>query len=49
MGNIRIDKRIKKEEVPSATIYYHDGGEWFTEDVDQHMHLCPKLVCPLKK
>ena len=49
MGNTRIDEGMKKEEVPFATIYYHDGGEWFTEDVDQHMHLCPKLVRPRKK
>ena len=37
MGNTRIDERMKKEEVPYETIYYHDGGELFAEDVDQHM------------
>ena len=37
MGNTKIDEEMKKETVSSATIYYHDGGELFAEDVDQHM------------
>ena len=26
MGNTKIDEELKKEEVSSATMYYHDGG-----------------------
>ena len=33
MANTTIDEEMKKEEVSSAAIYYHDGGKLFAEDV----------------
>ena len=45
MDKTRIDERMKKE-VLFAMIYYHDGGELFAEDVDQHMVVLPKVGTP---
>ena len=49
MGNTRIEERIKKEEVPSTTIYYHNGGESFAEDLDQHMVFLPEVGTPTQE
>ena len=49
MGNTRIDERMKKGEVPSATIYYHDGGKLFAEDVDHHMAVLPEVGTPAQE
>ena len=49
MGNTRIDERMKKEKLPSATIYHHDGGELFAEDVDQHMAVLPEVGTPTQE
>ena len=49
MGNTRIDEGMKKEEVPFATIYYHDGGELFAEDIDQHMEVLPEVGTPTQE
>ena len=49
MGNTKIDEEINNEEVPSATIYYHDGGELFAEDVEQHMAVLPEVGTPTQE
>ena len=40
---------MKREEVSSASIYYHDGGELFAEDVDQHIIVLPKVCTPTQE
>ena len=44
-----MDEEAKKEEILSAPIYYHHGGELFAEDVDQHMAVLPEVVTPMQE
>ena len=49
MDNTRIDEETKKYESSSTPVYYHDGGELFAEDVDQHMAVLPEVATPTQK
>ena len=35
--------------MPSTTIYYHNGGESFAEDLDQHMVFLPEVGTPTQE
>ena len=45
----KIKEEMDKEEVSPATIYYHDGGELFAEDVDQHTAILPEVGTPTQE
>ena len=38
-----IDEDMMKEDMPAASIYYHEGGELFAEDVEQQMAVLPEV------
>ena len=46
MGNTKVDEETTRDELASTPMYYHDGGELFAEDVDQHMAVLPEVVTP---
>ena len=48
MGNTKIDRERKKEEVSFATIYYRDGGDCSLKMSISIWQFCPKLVRPRK-
>uniref|UniRef100_M4BKS0 Uncharacterized protein n=1 Tax=Hyaloperonospora arabidopsidis (strain Emoy2) TaxID=559515 RepID=M4BKS0_HYAAE len=39
-----IDEEMLQEDIPAATIYYHEGDELFAEDVDHHMAVLPEVT-----
>ena len=49
MGNTKIDEEMTRYELASTPMYYHDGGELFAEDVDQHMAVLPEVVTPTQE
>ena len=38
-----IGEASPEEELPIPSVHYHESGEIFAEDVDQHMRSCRKL------
>ena len=39
-----IGKDLKDECPLDASVYYHESGELFAEDIDQHMTVLPEVV-----
>ena len=41
------DRGDAKEEDPSTpSVYYHEGGELYAKDVEQHLAVLPELATP---
>uniref|UniRef100_A0AAV1T8C1 Reverse transcriptase n=1 Tax=Peronospora matthiolae TaxID=2874970 RepID=A0AAV1T8C1_9STRA len=41
---VTIDGEVMENDVPGELTYYHEGGELFAEDVDQHMAVLPEVT-----
>ena len=39
-----IDEDMMKEDMPAASIHYHEGGELSAEDVEQYMAVLPEVT-----
>ena len=44
-----IGKDLKNEGSLDASVYYHESGELFAEDIDQHMADLPEIVTTTAK
>ena len=40
--DVTIDGELIENDVPDESTYYHEGGELFAEDVEQHMAVLPE-------
>ena len=41
------EKADQEQESPDASIYSHESGELYAEDVDQHMVVLPEVITPI--
>ena len=41
---VTIDGELIENDVPGESTYYHEGGELFAEDVEQHMAVLPEVT-----
>ena len=39
-----IDNEVTEDDTPDESIYYHEGGELFAEDVEQHIAVMPEVT-----
>ena len=41
---VTIEDEVMERDVPDESTYYHEGGELFAEDVEQHMAVLPEIT-----
>ena len=49
MDNTKFEEETTRDELASTPMSYHDGGELFGEDVDQHMTVLPEVGTPTQE